>query len=62
MRHVGNTVLKNLLIKKRMLKEAKIDVASLEIWKDGCDPEQRISKAFKEAGLKLPPSNGRGCP
>jgi len=45
-----------------MLKEAKIDVASLEIWKDGCDPEQRISKAFKEAGLKLPPSNGIGCP
>ena len=48
-----NWIVRNLLIKKRMLKEVGIDVAPL-------DNERKVNKAFKDAGLILPKSNNRG--
>ena len=50
----SNWIFRNLMIKKRIMREAGIDVSELEIWKDGKDPEKRISEAFKKAGLKMP--------
>jgi len=48
------------MIKKNLLREAGIDVSELETWKDGKDPEKRISEAFKKAGLTMPNMNNRG--
>ena len=48
-----NWIVRNLLRKKRMLKEAGIDVAPL-------DNERKVNKAFKDAGLIFPKSNNRG--
>jgi len=55
-----NWLLRNTLIKKNLLKEAGVDVAELEVWKDGKDPAKRIAKAFKDLGLKMPVMNNRG--
>lgn len=55
-----NWIVRNLMIKKNLLREAGIDVSELESWKDGKDPERRISEAFKKAGLKMPDMNNRG--
>jgi len=48
------------MIKKRIMREAGIDISELEVWKDGKTPEKRISEAFKKAGLKMPNMNNRG--
>ena len=48
-----NWIVRNLLIKKKMLKEAGIDVAPI-------DNERKVNKAFKGAGLIFPKSNNRG--
>jgi len=56
----SNWIFRDLMTKKRIMKEAGIDISDLEIWKDGKDPEKRISEAFKKAGLKMPNMNGRG--
>jgi hypothetical protein len=48
------------MIKKRIMREAGIDISELEVWKDGKDPEKRISEAFKKAGLKMPIMNKCG--
>ena len=48
-----NWIVRNLLIKKRMLQEVGIDVAPL-------DNERKVNKAFKDAGLIFPKSNNRG--
>ena len=48
-----NWIVRNLLIKKRMLKEAGIDVTPL-------DNERKVNKAFKDAGLIFPKLNNRG--
>jgi hypothetical protein len=48
------------MIKKRIMREAGIDISELEVWKDGKDPEKRISEAFKKAGLTMPNMNNRG--
>lgn len=55
-----NWIVRNLAIKKNLLREAGIDVTELEVWKDGKDPERRISEAFKKAGLTMPDMNNRG--
>ena len=49
-----NWIVRNLLIKKKMLKEAGIDVTPL-------DNERKVNKAFKNAGLIFPKSNNLGC-
>ena len=48
-----NWIVRNLLIKKKMLKEAGIDVTPL-------DNERKVNKAFKNAGLIFPKINNRG--
>ena len=48
-----NFIVRNLLIKKKMLKEAGIDVTPL-------DNERKVNKAFKNAGLIFPKINNRG--
>ncbi len=48
-----NWIVRNLLVKKKMLKEAGIDVIPL-------DNEKKVNKAFKDAGLIFPKSNNRG--
>ena len=48
-----NWIVRNLLIKKRMLKEIGIDVTPL-------DNERKVNKAFKDAGLIFPKLNNRG--
>lgn len=58
----SNWLFRDLMIQKRMLREAGIDVSELETWKDGKAPFKRISEAFKKAGLKMPEMNGRGVP
>ena len=55
-----NWIFRDLMIKKRIMREAGIDISELEVWKDGKTPEKRISDAFKKAGLKMPDMNGRG--
>ena len=55
-----NWIFRDLMAKKRIMREAGIDISELEIWKDGKDPEKRISEAFKKAGLKMPSMNNRG--
>ncbi len=48
-----NWIVRNLLVKKKMLKEAGIDVIPL-------DNELKVNKAFKDAGLIFPKLNNRG--
>ena len=48
-----NWIVRNLLIKKKMLKEVGIDVVPL-------DNEQKVNKAFKDAGLIFPKLNNCG--
>ena len=48
-----NLIVRNLLIKKKMLKEVGIDITPL-------DNERKVNKAFKDAGLIFPKSNNRG--
>jgi hypothetical protein len=48
-----NWMFRNLMIKKNMLKEAGIDTVPL-------DNENKVNKAFKEAGLVFPKLNNRG--
>ena len=48
-----NWIVRNLLVKKKMLKEAGIDVIPL-------DSELKVNKAFKDAGLVFPKLNNRG--
>ena len=48
-----NWIVRNLLIKKKMLKEAGIDVTPL-------DNERKVNKAFKNEGLIFPKINNRG--
>ena len=48
-----NWIVRNLLVKKKMLKEAGIDVIPL-------DNELKVNKAFKDAGLVFPKLNNRG--
>lgn len=55
-----NWIVRDLAIKKNLLREAGIDVTELEVWKDGKDPEKRISEAFRKAGLTMPNMNNRG--
>ena len=57
-----NWMIRNLNIKKKMLREAGFDVSALEYWKNGKDPSKRVDAAFKTAGLKMPTSNGYGRP
>ena len=45
-----NWIVRNLLIKKKMLKEAGVDITPL-------DNERKVTKAFKDAGLIFPKSN-----
>ena len=56
----SNWIFRDLMIKKRIMREAGIDISELEVWKDGKTPEKRISEAFKKAGLKMPNMNNRG--
>jgi hypothetical protein len=56
----SNWIFRDLMIKKRIMREAGIDISELEVWKDGKDPEKRISEAFKKAGLTMPNMNNRG--
>ena len=48
-----NWIVRNLLVKKKMLKEAGIDVIPL-------DNELKVNEAFKDAGLVFPKLNNRG--
>ena len=48
-----NWIVRNLLIKKKMLKEAGGDITPL-------DNERKGNKAFKDAGLIFPKLNNRG--
>ena len=48
-----NWIVRNLLIKKKMLKEAGVDITPL-------DNERKVNKAFKDAGLVFPKLNNRG--
>ena len=48
-----NWIVRKLLIKKKMLKEAGVDITPL-------DNERKVNKAFKDAGLIFPKLNNRG--
>tara|TARA_R110000751_G_scaffold10671_6_gene38665 strand:+ start:2682 stop:2846 length:165 start_codon:yes stop_codon:yes gene_type:complete len=48
-----NWILRNLMIKKTMLKDTGIDVRPL-------DDETKVNAAFKMAGLKFPVRNNGG--
>ena len=48
-----NWIIRDLLIKKNMLKEAGIDIVPL-------DNENKVNEAFKAARLVFPKLNNRG--
>ena len=53
MRNVGNTILRNLLLKKKALKAAGFDVGKL-------DTIKKVDDAFKKSGLPKINTNNMG--
>jgi hypothetical protein len=48
-----NWLLRNLILKKKMLKEIGVDIRPL-------DNEKKVNEAFLKAALVFPEKNGRG--
>lgn len=48
-----NWIIRDLMAKKRAMKDAGIDIVTL-------DNEKKVNEAFKKSGLKMPNMNNRG--
>ena len=49
----SNWIFRDLMTKKRVMREAGIDVTPF-------DNEKKVNEAFKKSGLKMPNMNNRG--